>query len=333
MTRIRAISLGIICLGFSAVSADACDAVVDKIYLPMRDFYDPTAFGTLGVQTRPQHLLLLNQASCYDVSDKVGDLSVYFNFATNVDSRTRNPTYLAVQVISELPNRRGAQPELSLARNKSRHADRGKWANIKDEDLESDVKSYRASQLDMADPMFDRTIQAANGDQDMFMGRAENKDYPRFREKFGKWHAMLVAPAAPAPNSQGEESYTVIHNTWKDREIWQLRDGELRSLVKQNSFRIRQHLISFRPFKKSGASQPPYHVAFRIGTNEASCVYIRLAAPPNSDWSNSFAISMTDQRFVALRTRPGAECAGGRPRGWLEATRRWLGPRRANASP
>jgi hypothetical protein len=342
-TTLLAAALGLVCV---TTSVFACDAVVQKKFLLLRDFYNPATFGSLGLKLQGGRLLVLDQASCYDLAGAgLGNLSIYFNFATDVSERDRTPTYLAVQVISEMPSRRGP-PQLSMERNpNSEHAGRGKWAHPRgDEDLQSNPDQYRPDQLDFAggyDSQFD--TDRDRKDFSAFVGRPEAPpNYKGFRDKFGKWHALLVTNETPrrdaatgAPEaSPNQRPFRVVRNTWTDRAIWQVPDEELSGLVKQNSFRIRQHLISFKPFTRNGSSQenPNYHVSFQVGTNQVSCVYVRVSVPES--WANSFAIrNLIVQRFIALRIQPGAQCAGARPDGWLDAAYRFWGPRSAIAAP
>jgi hypothetical protein len=306
----------------------ACDPVSPS-FVQRDTFYDPQYFGRLGIPSAHGYLRVINRVGCYDAPDYQtrGTLNLRFNNAANNPDFTNNPTYLAVQVISTVPNQRARQV-LSLYRNQNdrQHPERGFWAHPRGQTKLPDAQprtQYGASELAIE---YETTFtspehEAGNGDYGLFTGdHTATAGHDDFVNKFGAWHALLVAPnelrGSLTENDQTFEtgrrrgtSYTVVQNTWQDRSIWELRQDDLSALVGQNSIRLRQYLIHYRPFLRQPDTHlvPNHEVTIPIPTQSASCIYVRVTGP-NSYGTYFSIVQPTSQQFVALRIDPSAVC-------------------------
>lgn len=272
----------------------ACDSAQRPSPQSILRFYQSESFGRLGVKGPGDHVYILNEYRCYDLSFlRNKNLSIYFNNAARNDHAA--PTYVGAVIVRTFSkgSPQGGQYTGYLYRNAlTKHQGTSRWAHrANPQESERDPRGA-ASDFVILNDEYDSEealIATSSAGLDHEMQLSTSQAVERLRQ----WHALVVTP-----DSGG---FRVVHNSAQSDGRWQI--GLRASDLAQGYLIARNYLIKYQ-----ASANPKRDAFFKAGASDADCVYIRLVAP--GDTLSTFALRRVQgsSDIITLKMKSDAAC-------------------------
>ena len=273
-------------------AASACNTAPKPRGQSIVRFYDKEGYGQLGVKGLGQHVHILDEYRCYDLSFlRNKNLSIYFN---NIGAAgDASPTFVGAIIVRSFSGKEYKDGPFSgyLYRNES--SNDSLWVRPKKDVPALEPDSVRsADEIEKFLTKYESEVLRAGSLTDLSKLLQSTTSPPD--GALTKWHAWVAAPE--------QDRLQILRNTASTNSAWRINPA-VADGAGDRYFLLKAYLVKYR--RSTGPTAKPF---FESGATSADCVYIKLIAP--GDGVSTFALRNVGSSgdFITLKMKSNARC-------------------------
>jgi hypothetical protein len=264
-----------LCVVASLSAAWGCNSAIQPRGNAFRWFYDPDAYGQLGVLGLSNNVHILDEYRCYDLSFlRNKNLRFFFN-NNGTGAQPRYIGAIIVRSFAGRPDSDGAYAEYRYRNSTNDTRGSSQWVHREPNDppaRKGEFVSKQGVNVLSGEYSPDDPIQATDWED---LNKKLKLSTSQVRGKLKEWHALVASPK--------NSGFLIDDDSSMSDAGWQVDPTIKHRPSEPHYFIVRTYLVKFQD-----SPNPRAEYFFQSGAEKADCVYVKLVA--SGDFITQLAI-------------------------------------------